>query len=171
MSIMLVPQVDILRPKLLGEDKDAFAFRYCDRHLVPSYSRGGRQQPGNTMKRWDSSGGSRLYELHGLLTQEVMIRRLKKDVLGELPPKRRQVIRLPRPAADRWPVAVKAASTGGRGSQAARTGEEDGAEEEDSDGEDEGVDREREAGDESAGIDSPHSLDGMLLFPASSSAC
>ncbi len=42
-------------------------------------------------------GGSRLFELHGLLKREVMIRRLKKDVLSQLPPKRRQVVRLPKP--------------------------------------------------------------------------
>ena len=36
-------------------------------------------------------------ELHGLLVREVMVRRLKRDVLGELPPLRRQVVRLPCP--------------------------------------------------------------------------
>ena len=47
------------------------------------------------------AGGSRLYELHGLLTREVMIRRLKAEVMAQLPPKRRQVIRLPCPPKDR----------------------------------------------------------------------
>jgi SNF2 family DNA or RNA helicase len=41
--------------------------------------------------RWDNAGGARLSELHGLLVREVMIRRLKAQVLSQLPPKRRQV--------------------------------------------------------------------------------
>jgi hypothetical protein len=36
------------------------------------------------------------------LCPQVMIRRLKKEVLGQLPPKRRQVVRLPHPPRDRW---------------------------------------------------------------------
>lgn len=35
--------------------------------------------------------------------QEVMLRRLKRDVMAELPPKRRQVVRLPRPKPADWP--------------------------------------------------------------------
>jgi hypothetical protein len=41
--------------------------------------------------RWDNGGGARLAELHGLLVRRLMIRRLKKDVMSQLPPKRRQV--------------------------------------------------------------------------------
>ncbi len=37
------------------------------------------------------------------LVQEVMLRRLKRDVMAELPPKRRQVVRLPRPKPADWP--------------------------------------------------------------------
>jgi hypothetical protein len=36
-----------------------------------------------------------------------MIRRLKKEVLGQLPPKRRQVVRLPHPPRDRWPGGMQ----------------------------------------------------------------
>ena len=32
-----------------------------------------------------------------------MLRRLKRDVMAELPPKRRQVVRLPRPKSADWP--------------------------------------------------------------------
>lgn len=35
--------------------------------------------------------------------QEVMLRRLKREVMGQLPPKRRQVVRLPPPEAKHWP--------------------------------------------------------------------
>ena len=38
-----------------------------------------------------------------LTVQEVMLRRLKRDVMAELPPKRRQVVRLPRPKPADWP--------------------------------------------------------------------
>jgi SWI/SNF-related matrix-associated actin-dependent regulator 1 of chromatin subfamily A len=43
---------------------------------------------------WDVSGASNLGELQDKLRSTVMVRRLKKDVLTELPPKRRQVILL-----------------------------------------------------------------------------
>jgi len=41
--------------------------------------------------RWDNAGGARLGELHGVLVREVMVRRLKAQVMRQLPPKRRQV--------------------------------------------------------------------------------
>lgn len=67
---------------------------------MPIFGRGDGQQPagfgattaaGSLRSRYDNSGGSRLYELHGLLVRELMIRRLKKEVMSQLPPKRRQV--------------------------------------------------------------------------------
>ena len=44
---------------------------------------------------WDLSGASNLGELQDKMRASVMIRRLKKDVLTELPPKRRQIIEIP----------------------------------------------------------------------------
>lgn len=44
---------------------------------------------------WNFSGSSHSAELHDILRSTVMIRRLKSDVLSELPPKIRQVIELP----------------------------------------------------------------------------
>jgi hypothetical protein len=41
--------------------------------------------------RWDNAGGARLGELHGVLVREAMVRRLKAQVMAQLPPKRRQV--------------------------------------------------------------------------------
>lgn len=58
-----------------------FAKRYCDAHQGPF--------------AWDFSGASNLEELQERLRSTIMVRRLKKDVLTELPPKRRQIIVLP----------------------------------------------------------------------------
>lgn len=44
---------------------------------------------------WDFSGASNLDELQDKLRSTIMVRRLKKDVLTDLPPKIRQVITLP----------------------------------------------------------------------------
>lgn len=44
---------------------------------------------------WDVGGASNLEQLQQTLRDTVMIRRLKKDVLTELPPKTRQIIKLP----------------------------------------------------------------------------
>jgi len=61
-------------------DKMTFGLRYC-----------------NAFKNrfgWDFSGSSNLQELHELISNCVMIRRLKETVLTELPPKTRVVIEL-----------------------------------------------------------------------------
>lgn len=49
-------------------------------------------------KQWDCRGASNLKELHQLL-REIMIRRLKNDVLTQLPPKVRQRIPFDLPQA------------------------------------------------------------------------
>ncbi|XP_023516624.1 DNA annealing helicase and endonuclease ZRANB3 [Cucurbita pepo subsp. pepo] len=78
-------QIDMLWPGLLGKTKYEFAKTYCDVKFV-------RTSQGKTFK--DFSKGIRLDELNVLLKQTVMIRRLKEHVLVQLPPKRRQIIRL-----------------------------------------------------------------------------
>jgi SWI/SNF-related matrix-associated actin-dependent regulator 1 of chromatin subfamily A len=74
------PIVATLDPTGLGQNFWRYAFRYC----------------GATRGRYgiDTSGASNLDELQGELRSRVMVRRLKADVLKELPPKTRQVITL-----------------------------------------------------------------------------
>ena len=93
----LYSQVTMIRPDLLPKDRALFGSIYCDRKLVPN------PFMGPNAKRYDYSGVSRGQELHILLKQEVMIRRLKIEVLDQLPAKRRQVISLPRPSSTDWP--------------------------------------------------------------------
>ncbi|KAL2935367.1 DNA annealing helicase and endonuclease ZRANB3 [Bienertia sinuspersici] len=78
-------QINMLWPGLLGKDKFEFAKTYCCPKLV-------KDSQGNTFT--DYSKGTRLEELNVLLKQTVMIRRLKEHILVQLPPKRRQIIRL-----------------------------------------------------------------------------
>lgn len=79
-------QVDALRPGLLGDSRQQYAATYCGRRLVRSTARGAAE-----MTHLDNSGLRRPGELHALLRRVVMLRRLKSQVLGELPPMRRQV--------------------------------------------------------------------------------
>ena len=69
----------------------AYAVRYCAGH--------------QTRWGWDVTGASNLEELQNRLRSTLMVRRLKADVLKELPPKRRQVLELPQNGAT---AAVKA---------------------------------------------------------------
>lgn len=59
----------------------SFAKRYCDA-VQTEYG-------------WDMNGAKNLEELQIKLRTSIMVRRLKKDVLTELPPKRRQLVVLP----------------------------------------------------------------------------
>jgi hypothetical protein len=60
----LFRQVDNIRPGLLGDSKEDFDMRYCDRHLVPcTYSVKGASAPTlgrpsniSVKKYWDISG-------------------------------------------------------------------------------------------------------------------
>ena len=65
-------------PQGIGGDFWHFHKRYCAAH--------------QTRYGWDMSGASNLDELQRRLRETVMIRRLKADVLTDLPPKRRQVV-------------------------------------------------------------------------------
>ncbi|CAD8096584.1 unnamed protein product [Paramecium sonneborni] len=74
--------LNIIRPDIFSNFKE-FGYRYCD----PKLSR--------FTKGIDFDGASNLRELHFLLTNYIMIRRLKKDVLSQLPEKRRVKVRIP----------------------------------------------------------------------------
>lgn len=80
--IELWPVLKIIRPDIFPS-KEEYAWRYCK----PRYTPWG----------WQYTGATRTKELNQILRQEVMIRRLKRDVMPELPDKERRMIsyRLP----------------------------------------------------------------------------
>jgi SWI/SNF-related matrix-associated actin-dependent regulator 1 of chromatin subfamily A len=79
--IELFPLLKALDPFGLGKNKMEYAKRYCD----AKHNGWG----------WDFSGASNLDELQRKLRSSLMIRRLKLEVLKELPPKQRQIMVLP----------------------------------------------------------------------------
>ncbi|KAE8278650.1 DNA annealing helicase and endonuclease ZRANB3 Annealing helicase 2 [Larimichthys crocea] len=85
----LFMQIDALHPKSFGTWTD-YAKKYCNAHYRYFGPR----------RQWDCRGASNLEELHQRLSQ-IMIRRLKAEVLTQLPPKIRQRIPfdLPKEAA------------------------------------------------------------------------
>ncbi|KAM6958317.1 DNA annealing helicase and endonuclease ZRANB3 isoform 1-T1 [Tautogolabrus adspersus] len=85
----LFMQIDALYPKMFGTWSD-FAKKYCNAHFRYFGPR----------RQWDCRGASNLEELHQRLSK-IMIRRLKAEVLSQLPPKIRQRIPfdLPKEAA------------------------------------------------------------------------
>ncbi|XP_056304233.1 DNA annealing helicase and endonuclease ZRANB3 [Danio aesculapii] len=85
----LFMQIDALYPRRFGTWSD-YANKYCNAHYRYFGAR----------RQWDCRGASHLDELHKRLS-EIMIRRLKNQVLTQLPPKIRQRIPfdLPKDAA------------------------------------------------------------------------
>lgn len=79
--IDLWPMVREFDPNDMGKSWEEYAIRYCDAY--------------ETGFGLDTSGGSNLDELNEKLRQKFMIRRLKSNVLKDLPPKIREVIILP----------------------------------------------------------------------------
>lgn len=86
--IELFPQLACLKPKLFPS-LDAFGQRYCD------------PRPSRFNKGIEYKGATNLQELHWILDKTILVRRLKKDVLKELPEKRRQCILVEVPPANR----------------------------------------------------------------------
>uniref|UniRef100_U3KH22 Helicase ATP-binding domain-containing protein n=1 Tax=Ficedula albicollis TaxID=59894 RepID=U3KH22_FICAL len=83
----LFMQIEALFPRRFGTWNE-YAKKYCDARVRFFGKR----------RQWDYRGASNLEELHQLLS-EIMIRRLKKDVLTQLPPKVRQRIPFDLPQA------------------------------------------------------------------------
>ena len=83
----LFPLLHTLRPKMFP-DFTQFAIRYCGAFLQEIKVRG------RTKKVWNTSGSSNEEELQDILRSTLMIRRLKKDVLPQLPKKIRQIIEI-----------------------------------------------------------------------------
>ncbi|XP_031446603.1 DNA annealing helicase and endonuclease ZRANB3 isoform X1 [Phasianus colchicus] len=83
----LFMQIEALFPGRFGSWSE-YAKKYCDARLRFFGKR----------KQWDCRGASNLEELHQLL-RKIMIRRLKNDVLTQLPPKVRQRIPFDLPQA------------------------------------------------------------------------
>ena len=77
----LFPILNIVRPDIFTNFRE-FGARYCN----PKQS------------KWkngiDYEGANNVPELHYILSKSVMIRRLKRDVLKELPKKRRQKLQI-----------------------------------------------------------------------------
>lgn len=77
-----------------------FALRYCDGH---------KEHVARNKDVWVFDGASNLDELQERLRSSCMVRRLKRDVLSELPAKVRQVIELPANGASRIVAAERKA--------------------------------------------------------------
>ncbi len=90
-------------PECNGDGFFAFAKRYCDpkkKYTTKEVTRKGITRTITTYHGMSFDGASNLDELQEKLRSTCMVRRLKKDVLTELPPKRRQIIVIPGVAAD-----------------------------------------------------------------------
>jgi SWI/SNF-related matrix-associated actin-dependent regulator 1 of chromatin subfamily A len=74
--VELYPPLHILQPKLFPSFFD-YGARYCS--------------PRKRFGKWEYNGANNVEELHDILNKTCMIRRLKKDVLKDLPPKVREV--------------------------------------------------------------------------------
>jgi SNF2 family DNA or RNA helicase len=83
-------QVDALQPGLLGASRRQFASSYCRGTKVQVL----QESRGDVRTVVSCSGLTHSSELNSLLRESVMIRRLKCDVLSQLPPMRRTVIRV-----------------------------------------------------------------------------
>ncbi|EHA98293.1 Zinc finger Ran-binding domain-containing protein 3 [Heterocephalus glaber] len=106
----LFMQIEALFPQKFGTWTD-YSKRYCNAHIRYFGKR----------PQWDCRGASNLNELHQLLS-DIMIRRLKTEVLTQLPPKIRQRIPfdLPPSAAkelnnsfEEWEKLMRAPNPGG----------------------------------------------------------
>jgi len=85
-SMTLLRAIGAFGPGLISRSEKGFLFRYCG--------------PEKTSFGWRFDGASHLDELSAKLREGYMVRRLKRDVAKELPPKLRSVIHLNNPNQD-----------------------------------------------------------------------
>ena len=90
----LWPLVKSYDPTGLGAKRDDFWHRYVYPVMAPANLAG--RDASDYIRNTEAH---RLRELHDRLRASIMVRRLKADVLTELPPKRRQMVLLDSPAA------------------------------------------------------------------------
>jgi len=109
--VELVPQLEALgKSSALASSQLAFKQRYCDPHAVLIRVRGRLQT------HFDYSGASNTGELNEkLLASGFFLRRLKCDVLSELPPKTRAevLVSLPPKSRKEYDASVKALKSAG----------------------------------------------------------
>ncbi|OTF71458.1 SWI/SNF subfamily A-like protein [Euroglyphus maynei] len=85
--IELFPQINLIAPDLFPS-RHSFGLRYCK---AKQYT---FQKNGRPISIWNYKGADNLDELRIILENTIMIRRLKKDVLNELPTKKREMFSL-----------------------------------------------------------------------------
>ena len=85
--IELWPMIHSFDPNGLGKNKRSYEYKFCGGHSIGI---------GNKT-RFDNSGATHLEELGAALRESFMVRRLKAEVLPELPPKRRLIVTLDSP--------------------------------------------------------------------------
>lgn len=74
----LYPQISAIAPNLFRGGFHEYGLRYCAAKECPW--------------GWDYTGCSNMTELQLILEESIMIRRMKSDVLDQLPPKRRELV-------------------------------------------------------------------------------
>ena len=85
----LWPLLQVLDADGLGADWFSYAKRYCGLFEITRWN---QQKQIKERVGWKWDGATNLEELQQIMRSRFMVRRLKKDVLKELPTKRRQVI-------------------------------------------------------------------------------
>jgi len=82
------------------KDFHAFGLKFCGARIEYEFRSRGSKKNGTfkteRVEKWNYDGATNMEELNYWLREKFMIRRLKKDVLPDLPPKTRQIVELPR---------------------------------------------------------------------------
>jgi len=95
----LYPQLKIIAPETFG-DYYGFTARYCNGHTNDKFG------------FWDATGSSNLNELNARLNSSCMFRRVKKDIMPDLPDKTISTIHIDNPNIDRYNMIDQSDITG-----------------------------------------------------------